>query len=182
MFPKSLLPWREKVRACPERSVRDEGELFRHPHLNPLPSGRGGPKEEPRNEHACLHGGDHVGVAVRDLEAALKTRGLPNLPGGDKRATGPGRQGDPFARGPDTAGATPTPICRKRRGPFHRGRGEGLHHLAFHVDNVSEKLEILSAQGLELVDREPRHGLSGIIAFVHPRSVYGIRLPARWTT
>ena len=59
-------------------------------------------------------------------------------------------------------------------GRFLERRGEGLHHLALHVDNVAQKLENLSARGLELVDREPRPGLSGVIAFVHPRSVHGI--------
>ena len=36
------------------------------------------------------------------------------------------------------------------------------------------RLRILEAQGLELVDRQPREGLSGNVAFIHPRSVFGI--------
>ena len=57
---------------------------------------------------------------------------------------------------------------------FIERRGEGLHHLALNVDDIAGKLKILSANGLSLIDNEPRHGLSGTIAFVHPRSVFGV--------
>ena len=59
-------------------------------------------------------------------------------------------------------------------GRFLERRGQGLHHLALHVGDIRKGLETLEARGLELLDREPRHGLSGTIAFIHPRSVYGI--------
>ena len=59
-------------------------------------------------------------------------------------------------------------------GRFIERRGEGLHHLALNVDDIAGKLKILSANGLSLIDNEPRHGLSGTIAFVHPRSVFGV--------
>lgn len=59
-------------------------------------------------------------------------------------------------------------------GRFIERRGEGLHHLALNVDDIGGKLKILSANGLSLIDSEPRHGLSGTIAFVHPRSVFGV--------
>lgn len=57
---------------------------------------------------------------------------------------------------------------------FIARRGEGLHHLALNVGDLAGKLQILAANGLSLIDSEPRHGLSGAIAFVHPRSVFGI--------
>jgi methylmalonyl-CoA/ethylmalonyl-CoA epimerase len=59
-------------------------------------------------------------------------------------------------------------------GRFIERRGEGLHHLALNVDDISGKLRILEAQGVELLDRQPREGLSGDIAFIHPRAVFGI--------
>ena len=59
-------------------------------------------------------------------------------------------------------------------GRFIERRGEGIHHLALHVENVGTDLEALKARGVELVDQQPRPGLSGIIAFIHPRSVHGI--------
>ena len=59
-------------------------------------------------------------------------------------------------------------------GRFLARRGEGLHHLAFHVENIEEKLESLKAHGFELVDLQPRPGITGLIAFIHPRSVHGV--------
>ena len=49
-----------------------------------------------------------------------------------------------------------------------------MHHLALHVENVSESIEGLRQKGSEMIDLEPREGLSGIIAFMHPRSAHGI--------
>jgi len=53
-------------------------------------------------------------------------------------------------------------------------RGEGLHHIALEVEDLPAALEELRAQGVELIDQEPRVGLGGhLIAFVHPRSGLG---------
>ncbi len=119
---------------------------------------------------------DHVGIAVRDLEAASRFfQEVFQIPPGE------------IVELPDQGvRATLLPVGQTRLellqplsgdspvGRFLEGRGEGLHHLAFHVDGIAEKLVNLGAQGLELVDRDPRPGLSGIIAFLHPRSVHGV--------
>jgi len=59
-------------------------------------------------------------------------------------------------------------------GRFIERRGEGLHHLAFNVTDISGKLQTLQTLGVDLIDQTPSEGLSGTIAFVHPRSVFGI--------
>ena len=59
-------------------------------------------------------------------------------------------------------------------GRFIERRGEGLHHLAFNVTDISGKLQTLQTLGVDLIDYAPREGLSGTIAFVHPRSVFGV--------
>ena len=59
-------------------------------------------------------------------------------------------------------------------GRFIEQRGEGLHHLALNVTDIAGKLKILEARDFRLVDKEPREGLSGTIAFIHPRSVFGV--------
>lgn len=54
-------------------------------------------------------------------------------------------------------------------------RGEGIHHLSFHVDDIEAALKDAAAAGLELIDRTPREGSHGTkIAFVHPRSLGGV--------
>ncbi|GBD11837.1 hypothetical protein HRbin23_01516 [bacterium HR23] len=59
-------------------------------------------------------------------------------------------------------------------GRFVAQRGEALHHLALTVDDLPLALRRLAEQGFTLVDREPRQGLAGRIAFLHPRSTRGV--------
>ena len=57
---------------------------------------------------------------------------------------------------------------------FIERRGEGMHHICFEVENLEEKLDLLESGGVELIDRTPRPGLSGMIAFIHPRATRGV--------
>ena len=119
---------------------------------------------------------DHVGVAVKDIEAVLaffnKVFDVPDAeivlmedPG--VRATlievGQTRLELLEPTGPESGA-----------GRFIERRGEGRHHLAFNVTDISGKLQTLQTLGVDLIDQTPREGLSGTIAFVHPRSVFGI--------
>lgn len=60
-------------------------------------------------------------------------------------------------------------------GRFLASRGPGLHHVAYAVDDLPGTLRRLEAQGVELVDREPRPGLGGLpVAFLHPSAAHGV--------
>ena len=119
---------------------------------------------------------DHVGVAVNDISAAL-----------DFFATNFGTLDAEVVEMADQGvraclievGQTRIELLQPLSpesavGRFIERHGEGLHHLALNVDDIAGKLKILSANGLALIDNEPRHGLSGTIGFVHPRSVFGV--------
>ena len=58
-------------------------------------------------------------------------------------------------------------------GKFLATRGEGLHHIAFNVDNVDNKVSQLKSIGVNMIDDVPRQGLTGRIAFIHPQSTHG---------
>ena len=119
---------------------------------------------------------DHVGVAVKDIEESLKlfqdVFGAPpaqitELPDQGVRAT------------LISVGQTRLELLEPLSddspvGRFVQRRGEGLHHLALNVSGIADKLKALDARGIHLVDKEPREGLSGIIAFIHPGSVFGV--------
>lgn len=123
--------------------------------------------------HARVH---HVAYVVGDLDAALPdfTERLGMTV--EVRETMPEqgvealmmRAGDAFVeliRPLDADGA----IAR-----FLGSRGQGLHHVAYAVDDVAGALEELRSQGCELIDQAPRVGLGGhLVAFVHPRSGTG---------
>ena len=57
---------------------------------------------------------------------------------------------------------------------FIERRGEGVHHIAFEVDDLQASLDALAAHGVRLIDSAPREGLSGMIGFIHPRSTRGV--------
>lgn len=52
-------------------------------------------------------------------------------------------------------------------------RGEGTHHICFAVDDIEAALAQLRAQGVRLIDETPRHGVHGLVAFVHPKAAHG---------
>ena len=58
---------------------------------------------------------------------------------------------------------------------FLETRGEGIHHIAFKVNNLEEKLRILKEKGVNLIDEKPRFGSHNKkIAFIHPKSTFGV--------
>lgn len=60
---------------------------------------------------------------------------------------------------------------------FIARRGEGLHHVALHVDNLEEAVEKLKASGARLVTQEIKVGAGGhLYVFVHPQSTGGVLL------
>ena len=60
-------------------------------------------------------------------------------------------------------------------GKFIEKKGEGIHHLAFHVKDLPNALKEADEKGVRLIDSEPRKGAEGLnIAFLHPKSTYGV--------
>ena len=57
---------------------------------------------------------------------------------------------------------------------FLAQRGEGLHHLCFRSGEITTDLASLEAHGAELIDRDPRPGAHGSVAFIHPRTLSGV--------
>jgi methylmalonyl-CoA/ethylmalonyl-CoA epimerase len=54
-----------------------------------------------------------------------------------------------------------------------RGRPT-LHHVCYVVDDLAGALERLARDGVDLVDRVPRRGAEGMVAFIHPRASGGV--------
>ena len=68
------------------------------------------------------------------------------------------------------ATAPSSPIAK-----FLAKRGEGLHHLAFAVDHIEERIAEWKQAGLQMIDETPRSGSHHMnIAFVHPHSTHGV--------
>jgi methylmalonyl-CoA/ethylmalonyl-CoA epimerase len=60
-------------------------------------------------------------------------------------------------------------------GKFIEKKGEGIHHIAYAVENIEESLKEAEAAGIKLIDLHPRRGAEGMnIAFLHPKSTFGV--------
>jgi methylmalonyl-CoA/ethylmalonyl-CoA epimerase len=54
-------------------------------------------------------------------------------------------------------------------------KGEGIHHIAFAVENASQALKDAETKGVQLIDKQSRKGAEGLdIGFIHPKSTFGI--------
>lgn len=60
-------------------------------------------------------------------------------------------------------------------GKFLEKKGEGVHHIAYAVDQIEEQLKSIEEKGVNLIDKAPRRGAEGLdIAFLHPKSTFGV--------
>lgn len=120
---------------------------------------------------------DHLGIAVRDLAAAMATYGdslglteweIIDMPERSMQVA-VGRVGDTLLEL-----ITPTsPAAAFSK--FLDERGEGIHHIAYEVDNLAAVLAQLEASGVRLIDRTPRPGIHNTrIAFIHPKALVGV--------
>jgi methylmalonyl-CoA/ethylmalonyl-CoA epimerase len=118
----------------------------------------------------------HIGVVVEDIHAAVEAyRRIGFLAAEVVRLE---EQNVEIAalRAGDSWIEVMAPIERDSPiGRFLASRGQGVHHVAYLVDDVQAALDGLAAAGVELIDRAPRTGLHGWrIAFIHPRACAGV--------
>lgn len=60
-------------------------------------------------------------------------------------------------------------------GKFIDKKGEGIHHLAFAVNDLQNSLYEVKSKNIMLIDEKPRKGAEGLnIAFLHPKSTFGV--------
>lgn len=120
---------------------------------------------------------DHVGIAVKDLDASIgfyesvfgvtfTYRHTVEEQGVEEAM---GQVGESWIQLLRPLGAD-TPV-----GKFIEARGEGVHHIGYGVADVHAALEECGGHGLTLIDKHPRAGSRGAsIAFIHPKSVGGV--------
>jgi methylmalonyl-CoA epimerase len=120
---------------------------------------------------------DHVAIVVADLEAALATytdtlgfRQLYRETIADQGVEALGIETGDSVIELLRPLASDSPIAR------FRGEAAGkLHHIAYRVEDIRAELARLKAEGVRLIDEEPRRGAHGnTIAFLHPKSTGGV--------
>ncbi|HEV1996693.1 MAG TPA: methylmalonyl-CoA epimerase, partial [Candidatus Dormibacteraeota bacterium] len=116
---------------------------------------------------------DHVGIAVSDMDAAV-TRYQELL--GVSPSVRKVMEKDGIEAAMLDLGSTHVELVAPTRADsaiskFLERRGEGMHHVAYRVDDIRAALAEAKAQGAQLLDEEPRVGVMGhLVAFLHPRA------------
>jgi methylmalonyl-CoA/ethylmalonyl-CoA epimerase len=120
---------------------------------------------------------NHVGIAVRSIEAqksfyegtlGAAFEGLEEVPS-QKVRVGFFRVGDVRLELLEPTDES-SPVAK-----FLERRGEGLHHLAFTVEDLPARIAELKESGIRMIDEVPRGGAHHMqIAFVHPKSTFGV--------
>ena len=120
---------------------------------------------------------DHIGIAVHDLDAAIDfyrtTFGITEW----ERISLPERHmAVAVCRIGDSMLELITPTSDEAAfARYLREKGEGIHHIAYEVDDVERSLRTLEGRGVRLVDAHGRPGVHGsCVAFLHPKATMGV--------
>jgi methylmalonyl-CoA/ethylmalonyl-CoA epimerase len=120
---------------------------------------------------------EHIGIAVKDLDVSNelfeKLFGAPAYKFEEVQSEGVITSF--FHNGPNKiellAATNPeSPIAK-----FIEKKGEGIHHIAFAVDDIESEIERLKNEGFIVLNEEPKIGADNkLVAFLHPKSTNGV--------
>ncbi|MFC5271941.1 methylmalonyl-CoA epimerase [Adhaeribacter terreus] len=120
---------------------------------------------------------EHIGIAVKDFAAAnaLFSKLLNTEPYKMEEVLSEGVNTSFFRMGEAKIelleGLTPDSAITK----FLEKKGEGIHHLAFEVEDIYAEMERLRAEGFTLLNEQPKRGADNkLVCFVHPKTANGV--------
>ena len=119
---------------------------------------------------------EHIGIAVKDLSASneLFSRLFGRTAYKEESVESEQVTTSFFQMGETKIelleGAADSAIAR-----FIEKRGEGIHHIAFDVEDIYAEMQRLQGEGFELINEKPKRGADNkLICFLHPKSANGI--------
>jgi len=120
---------------------------------------------------------EHIGIAVNNIEEANITyeKLLGAAPYKQEEVESEGVKTSFFKTGEskiELLGATNenSPIAK-----FLKKKGEGIHHIAFAVEDIKKKIEELKTEGFVVLNETPKRGADNkLVAFLHPKSSHGV--------
>lgn len=119
----------------------------------------------------------HIGIAVNNLTDAQQTfQTILNLPASPVERVEAQKVEVSSLHVDDTNIELTTGISEDSPiSKFISKRGEGIHHMAFEVDDIHAELKRLKEAGIRLIDEEPRLGADNfLVAFIHPKAAGGV--------
>lgn len=127
-----------------------------------------------KNKHMKL---DHIGIAVKSLEKsnALFSALLNAAPYKEETVAGQHVQVSFFKTGESKIELLEPTSEQSAIGSFIEKRGEGIHHMAFLVDDIYAEIERLKAAGFQPLMDAPRDGADNkLVFFFHPKTTNGV--------
>ncbi len=120
---------------------------------------------------------DHIGIAVKDLEVSniLFEKLLGTASYKTEEVLSERVRTSFFSMGDSKielleAFSEASPIAK-----FLEKRGEGVHHIAFAVDDIAAEVERLKSEGFTILNEEPKRGADNkLVVFLHPKSSGGV--------
>lgn len=119
----------------------------------------------------------HLGIAVRDLDATIALyRHMFSVYDWEQISLPERHMQIAVCRVGDTMLEFITPTSDEAAfASFLRERGDGMHHVAYHVTDIDAALRQLEAGGMRLIDRHARPGIHNTrVAFLHPKATGGV--------
>ena len=120
---------------------------------------------------------EHIGIAVRDLEKsnALFTALLGYPPYKEEEVVSEQVKTSFFQTGEAKVELLEATGEQSAIARFLEKKGEGIHHVAFEVEDIRAEMERLSSAGFRLLNTEPKRGADNkLVCFIHPKSANGV--------
>ena len=120
---------------------------------------------------------EHIGIAVKSLEVsnALFTKLLNTAPYKSETVESEHVNTSFFLSGPNKIELLEATDPESAIAKFIEKKGEGIHHIAFEVDDIQAEMQRLEQEGFTLLNKEPKKGADNkLICFVHPRETNGV--------
>ena len=124
-----------------------------------------------------MHKIEHIGIAVNDLEASntLYTKLLGVPPYKIEEVPSEGVKTSFFTSGPNKIELLEATRADSFIARFLKKRGEGIHHIAFAVEDIVAEIARLRQEGFTVLNDTPKRGADHkLVAFVHPKSTSGV--------
>src|SRR6478752_6480036 len=120
---------------------------------------------------------DHIGIAVRDLPAALTfyRDALGLEVEASEEVTTQHVRAHFVPVGESSLELLEATAPESAIAKYIEKRGPGLHHITLRVDGLAAALKQLKERGVRLIDEQPRPGAeASLVAFIHPSSAHGV--------
>ncbi|MCY2686490.1 methylmalonyl-CoA epimerase [Salinimicrobium sp. TH3] len=120
---------------------------------------------------------EHIGIAVKDLEAAneLYAKLLQTESYKSEKVKSEGVETSFFKTGDSKIELLAATSEDSAIAKFLAKRGEGIHHIAFEVDDIKAEIKRLKEEGFELISQRAKKGADNkLVAFLHPKSANGV--------